>query len=556
MKKYVGSFIILLMSFVAATYANEIPSSDNKPVLQKPITDSSYKKLRMLYAIGRYQESFDQSIIYLKKHPDDSDVRLLLGQLYFRLKDYTKAEQELQKVLDQNPDYTDASLILIQVQLIQGRYQSALNATNFALIFNPINQDLLKKKNSINKLSLAHPPYLLGNESQLSSSQWDPNKVVGPLEYKRLDELYASGLHEDAIQQALTYLKAHPLDADARLILGKFYYNEKNYVEARAELTEVLRQHPAYVDARLMLINVEMASHHELEALNLVKTGLIINKDNQALEQKLKNINAYFAEINKKNIKKYVAKVDVTPKIAEKTYLNEVGITQQQYYISDVTQVWDYSTLFYGRETPYGKIYGKVNYTNRQGYQAAQAEIEAYPKINDSIYLDLDVAYANSPNLFPSQAYGGEAYVSLEKAFDFSIGSKYNIIDKFHNFAVYTGSIAKNFGSNWLSFRPYHFVPSVGSPSTLYSVDIRHRVRDPNYYFGCVFGTGTSPDLADLITVSFIVVKNKIISPYVRLPFFNDRLLVNLSGLYQNQIFPRNRVRNWSGGTIGFAWIF
>ncbi len=43
-------------------------------------------------------------------------------------------------------------------------------------------------------------------------------------------------------------------------------------------------------------------------------------------------------------------------------YLNEVGIYQQQYYISDRHQVWDYSTLYYGRQTDLGKLYTKLTY--------------------------------------------------------------------------------------------------------------------------------------------------------------------------------------------------
>ncbi len=246
----------------------------------------------------------------------------------------------------------------------------------------------------------------------------------------------------------------------------------------------------------------------------------------------------------------------INKKIEEKKYRNLIGINQQQYYISDVKEVWDYSNVFYGRETPMGIVYGKITYTNRFTKQAVQGEIEAYPRLSKNVYLDLDIAYANKPELFPSQVYGAEAYITIDGAFDFSLGGKYNFVDNRHNFTFYTGSISKGINSNVLTFRPYYFVPGVGENSTLYTLNFRHIIRDPYYSVGCIFGLGTSPDLADLQNINFIVVRNKIINPYINFPLFKERLLVNLNAMYQNQIFPLKRVRNWSGGTVGLTWRF
>lgn len=385
--------------------------------------------------------------------------------------------------------------------------------------------------------------------------------VVSESPYQKYKKAYFEEKDKETLNQVILYLKEHPMDGDVRLLLGQIYFDKKEYEKAREALLIVLQQTPKYVDASLVLINVEMALNNYKAALKIADAGLKLSPENKDLLAKRKNI---IYTINAKPLAKYMvrhklhapAATTIPKKTEEKKYHNDIGIYQQQYYISDVKKVWDYSTLYYGRETSLGKIYGKLNYANRFATQAVQGEIEAYPRINKYIYLDLDFAYANQPILFPNFVYGAEAYVSMGKAFDFSLGSKYNLIDNRHHFTLYTGTLSKTFKSNQLTLRPYYFVPGSGQQSTLYTFDFRHMIKDPNYYVGCTIGAGNSPDLADLETVGFIILKNKLISPYIKFPLLQDRLIINLSLYYQNQIFPEGRVRNWNGGSVSMAWKF
>ena len=410
------------------------------------------------------------------------------------------------------------------------------------------------------------------------------------ISFTQLKALSLSGHRKDAIAKAIIYLNKYPTDGDVRVLLGQMYFASNENEKARQQLLIVLQQTPNNLDASLVLINVETTQANYQEALGLANYSLFLNPTDPDLLKKKSYLvhlislkksgssivsagkteprplgnrysltNAHRSDLSAKRMTKAnkTEKLLVaTKKNEEKIYLNEVGFNQQQYYISDVKSVWDYSTLYYGRVTPIGKVYGKINYSNRFSKEAIQGEIEAYPKINKYIYLDLDVAYANQPNLFASQVYGAEAYVAVKRLFDFSLGGKYNSVDSRHKFSMYTGSLSKVISNNLILFRPYYFVPGVGKSSILYSVNLRHIIRDPFFYFGCVFGLGKSPDLADLTTVNFIVVQNKIVNPYINFPLFNERLIVNLGLLYQNQLFPNNLVRNWSGGTVALAWKF
>lgn len=431
-------------------------------------------------------------------------------------------------------------------------------------------------------------PTVLNTPIQLASSLPNITKdFAGESQYERLKTMYALGLHDKAISEATTYLQSHPQDVDVRLLLGIFYFHTKDYQAAKKELGRVLEQTPNYTDASLILLRIEMLNGHYQRALSIATEGLIFAPENLELHEARAKVQTAINSVSPPSLLGYedqvvfqnVSKSQLTtPKKTyphpvaqpknnkivtadhkEKEYLNEIGIIQQNYYISDVSRTWDYSTLYYGRATPLGKVFGKINYANRLGYQAIQGEIEAFPKLNKYVYLDIDYAFANEPNLFPDRSYVIEAYVTTKKAFDFSIGAKYNVVDKNHQFYVYTGSITKflNDYKNSVTFRPYFFVPVTGQNSTLYTLNIRHVVADPYFYFGCLIGAGNSPDLADLTTVNFLVTRNKIINPYINFPLHNDRINVKLSFLYQNQLFNSlNKVRDWTGGTMSLAWSF
>jgi hypothetical protein len=152
--------------------------------------------------------------------------------------------------------------------------------------------------------------------------------------------------------------------------------------------------------------------------------------------------------------------------------------------------------------------------------------------------------------------YAGEAYFVLPKLFNISGGGQFNRIDNLHQYSRFTTSIAKTWQEHTLLFRPYFYAPGRGPSSILYTLNYRYTFLDPYGYFGFVLGTGSTPDLADLQTVDFLKLQNKIISPYLNFALLNDRLNINIGLLYQNQIFPSQRVRDWWGGTLGVAWRY
>ncbi len=79
----------------------------------------AFKKMQALRA--HHELEYAQAIgqLYLKIHPEDADVQLLMGLMALQEQDYTAAKQYLDKTLAIYPHYLDAQLGLIDLALIE-----------------------------------------------------------------------------------------------------------------------------------------------------------------------------------------------------------------------------------------------------------------------------------------------------------------------------------------------------------------------------------------------------------------------------------------------------
>lgn len=88
----------------------------------------------------------------LKKHPKDSELKMLMGRYYLHHKLYDKARYELKKALEYNPDNVGAKQILVNVEMESKRYSSAICYVNELLEINPYWQGLWRKKIELYRL--------------------------------------------------------------------------------------------------------------------------------------------------------------------------------------------------------------------------------------------------------------------------------------------------------------------------------------------------------------------------------------------------------------------
>jgi YaiO family outer membrane protein len=569
---------------------------------------TEYQILQKMYASRKHKQVIERSKNYLAKHPEDGDVRLILGLEYLNAKNYKKATVEFETILAQYPKYVDARVYLIDIKIHDGHISQALITVDNGLKLTPDNPYLLNKKARIfvaehqyNKaLQYAKKAILNSKSKDAQSSAKETLKFIISLKngkneiakkntpvksaYDIANNYLKEGKFFDAKVYAINYLNKNPKDADVRLVLGQVYLKEKNYRQAETEFEFILTYYPKYIDARVFLVDVEIALGDTTRAFVMLEQGLTFTPNNPYLiNAKAKIFLAQYqygqaAYLAKKSILK--SKTKEEQKAGQETIKeikeinpfivwgrNEIGIGSQNDYIVDLKTGWDYSAVYYSRDTSLGRVALSENYNSRFGHGSAQTIVNFSPVFNKYFYIEMTAAYARDRVLFPNYLIGGEAFVAIPNFLGVSFGGRYaNIGPTFYTFT--TGSISKDIGKFWISFRPYYFQTKHGPQSILYTGTIKRYLGTLDRSISLTIGAGYSPDLSDLQTINFFSIKNNYLTLNFEFPIFDHRILVDLGGDYQRWHYPRvisnegvaiiaNPFdRRLEGGTLGFKYRF
>lgn len=540
------TFILTILLIVTSDIVCASNMSSVLPSIPRKIatTTTPLQQLKALRARGQLDKAIALGKNHLKAYPKDVDVMLILGLLFYQKKEFTEATQYLNRVLAISPHYMDAKFALINLALAQKQLTQAA-----ALIRQAAKQ-------------APNDPQITPFKKRLKEMQ-QQDKIM------RLETAYKKGDYNQATTMAIQYLTIYPSDETIRLRLGQIYLAQKKYHQAKIEFQTILAQNPKNKEAYLALIDEELAAEHNAQAQLLITKGLkLFPNDPDFLGRRA---TLYFSQhmygrsayVNKKIIAQYPQNSAAREQLKEIAQisphylygLNEVGANSEVDYISDLHEVWQYSTVYFNHDAPWGLASFNLNNTTRFGVTASQGAFNLFPVANNHLYFRLTGAYANEPLLFPTYVAGGEGYVST-KPVELSLGGNYSYILPSIAFTQYTGSISKEWGKYWVGFRPNHYVPQHGKQSTLYTGTLIRYFGPKDTYLKLMFGSGTTPDLANLTTVDFIVIKNNFVTLSTQFPIINHALLLNIGGDYQHWVFPSSRIRNISGITIGLNYRF
>lgn len=539
---FILTFLLIATNGITcASDASTILPSIPKAISPPP---TPLQQLKTLRALNQLDKAITLGKNHLKAYPKDVDVMLILGLIFYQKKEFTEASHYLNRVLELSPNYLDAKIALINLALAQKQFEKAA-----ALIKQAAKQ-------------APNDPQMAPLKKRLKEMQ-QQDKII------KLEMAYKQGNYNQATTMAIQYLTTYPYDETMRVRLGQIYLAQKKYREAKIELQKVIAQNPRNKDAYLALIDIELAAEHNARARALIAKGLKrFPNDPDFLGRRAilyfsQHMYGRAADLNKKIIAQYPKDSAAKERLKEIAQLNphylyglnEVGANSEVDYISDLHQVWQYSTLYFNHDAPWGLASFNLNNTTRFGVTASQGAFHFFPVVNNHLYFRVTGAYANEPLLFPTYVAGGEGYVATKPA-EFSLGGNYSHILPNIAFTQYTGSISKEWGNYWIGFRPNHYVPQHGKQSTLYTGTLIRYFGPKDTYLKFMLGSGTTPDLANLTTVDFIVIKNNFVTLSTQFPIINHALLLSIGGDYQHWVFPSSRVRNISGIIIGLNYRF
>ncbi|KTD02883.1 TRP containing protein [Legionella geestiana] len=495
----------------------------------KPVPDYQKETLEKLQALrheGRLKEAKTLATTYLKAHPKDPDITLILGLLYLQTGEPVKARMCFETVLSEVPDYVDARAGLAKSLMAQKQYKAATETIDEGLHKSPGDMKLLDIKKQL--YAIMHAP-----------RQRMPNPVVLSPKAQKLANaaaLLKSGNITTAEQMLKPMLAASPDDAEVRVALANCYLERHQDLKASLLIRAGLRRTPESILLRMKAGDIFFIMRQYALAAKAFLAVLAKEPSNKEARAKLDEVNS------------------ISPRYAYG--INEVGISSDNAYVSDLRTNWDYSSAFIRRDTVLGPATLRVNYASRLQTKAPQYEIDFSPRYNRNIYVDLIGAWSDQPVLFPNWLGGAEGYANIPGFLEVSAGGRYAKIAETW-LSTWTGSLNSYPGSYWLSFRPYYFLPKNNQEdSVLYTATARRYFTTDDHYIGINAGTGRSPDLADLLTVNFIVIKNNFVNLQYTFPIARHHILVDLRAGYQNWVYPSGLNRNLYDGNAGFRYRF
>lgn len=302
---------------------------------------------------------------------------------------------------------------------------------------------------------------------------------------------------QDTLRLILT---KYPEYHDVRSFLATTYSWDAAYKKAEKEFNYVLDKDPNRLDTWEAAIKNELYRETPFNALEMIKKALKYFPENDTILYL--QASAHDAADNKEEalliLEKILEKNPDNEKAVEykKTLSNDlryniIGLQTSVDVYSDVFDPMQYYLVKYVRQTKYGGIHAKFNFSKRFGDTGSQFEVDMYPIISQGFYAYLNFGLSNS-YLYPEIRYGAELHKSLPKGFEASLGFRSLQYADLTN--IYTGSVGWYTGNSYFSFRMY-VTPGEPKASKSGILSYRKYRQDANNYFSIEAGMGISPDI-------------------------------------------------------------
>jgi YaiO family outer membrane protein len=311
--------------------------------------------------------------------------------------------------------------------------------------------------------------------------------------FERHDNARARALCKEALQQCPAY-------ADIGDFLGRLYTWDHLPDSARQILLGVLEQHPANEETLSALTDLEYWNDRPGQALAYCERGLAAHPGSRALMLKkariLNDLKRYKeAALVCDSLLKSDPKDGEVRQLALQTRSltagNQVGVSYDYvYFDKEFNTPWQLASVDYKRQTPFGGVFGRINYANRFNTNGVQAEMDAYPHLSRVFYCYMNFGYSGNVGVFPHYRGGFSLYANLPGSWEGDAGFRYLYFSS--STWIYTVSLGKYYRNFWFNLRSY--VTPGGGTSQSYTLNARYYYGGADDYFSAGIGTGISPD--------------------------------------------------------------
>lgn len=358
-------------------------------------------------------------------------------------------------------------------------------------------------------------------------SQDVANNDVNEVSYSKAHSLAYDGKHRPAKDILIQVVSKNPIDIEARALLASTYSWGGQYSKARDEFNKITSTERENSAIWISAIKNELYANQNATAYGLASKALTYVKSNSEVERLLKismdriqnekqpELGWHNTESllitnivskkkpkkenvpNKKEVAPVVSNEAKTP-VAKEALNNRIAI-RNAFTIFD--QRYDpaiYSSISLRRQTLAGSIIPRINFSNRNGINGLQYDLDFYPKFSKRFYAYLNYGYSNA-SIYPNHKMGGDLYVNLPGAMEFSAGGRH-IRFATRNVSVITNSIGHYRGNYYFSLRSYVRPKEDNLIGISGNLLVRKYLKDAENFMGINVGMGYSPELRQLIS--------------------------------------------------------
>ncbi|MFK7769958.1 MAG: tetratricopeptide repeat protein [Mariniblastus sp.] len=215
-----------------------------------------HERAQLLIQQSRYDLAEQEVGRILAENPDDAIGHLLLSICYKNTKRYREATVEAQKAIQIEPDNSRCHLILSTVYSLRNRFEEAERSAREALRLDPYDEDIYAE---LSKIQLSQKKWTEAIEFAESGLEIDPDHA--PCLSLRSIALERSGQTNIAVDSARDSLSRNPDDSYAHSTHAWALLSDGKHKEAQESFREALRLDPTNEFAKQGMINALNANN-------------------------------------------------------------------------------------------------------------------------------------------------------------------------------------------------------------------------------------------------------------------------------------------------------
>ncbi len=242
-------------------------------------------EINELYKQGKWEAGKKIADDVLRKNPEDSDMRMLVGKYYIHRKDYDRARYELVKSLKSAPANVESKHMLVTVETETQRYSSAICYVNELLEVNPYWKGLWRKKIELYRHMGNHveADRLLKRISQIYPEDSELKKDREYMAEQRYLQVKKEGKLDQSIEAIKKMVDERPLQYWNYTPLIDSYIKAGDFVNALVYTERAINQFPASDHFFQKKITILEREQRYAEILSLLDARIKKGQGNQAL---------------------------------------------------------------------------------------------------------------------------------------------------------------------------------------------------------------------------------------------------------------------------------